>query len=200
LPLYPQSLQYRRSFFSNKSELTVAETGRIKSNTRPKRVRLTLATPADAEELAALHTTVSEDLTSRFGKGPWSMRTTGRGVLHAMRMGKVFVAKRRNRCIATLTLVTKKPWAIDTRYFTACKRPLYLLGMAVLPALQRQGLGSECLEEAKKIARKWPADAIRLDAFDADAGAGGFYARCGLREVGRVTYRGAPLVYFECLP
>jgi hypothetical protein len=33
-----------------------------------------------------------------------------------------------------------------------------------------------------------------LDAFDADAGAGSFYARCGF---GRVTYGKAPLIYFE---
>ena len=43
------------------------------------------------------------------------------------------------------------------------------------------------------------AAAIRLDAYDSTAGAGGFYARCGYREVGRVTYRGTALIYFESL-
>jgi hypothetical protein len=38
---------------------------------------------------------------------------------------------------------------------------------------------------------------IRLDAYDGPAGAGGFYAKRGFREVGRVVYRGTPLVYFE---
>jgi len=47
--------------------------------------------------------------------------------------------------------------------------------------------------------REWPGDAIRLDAYDADAGAGGFYSNCGFREVGRVNYRGTPLVYYELL-
>ena len=47
--------------------------------------------------------------------------------------------------------------------------------------------------------KAWPADAIRLDAYDAPAGAGDFYAKCGFREVGRATYRGVPLVYFELL-
>jgi hypothetical protein len=47
------------------------------------------------------------------------------------------------------------------------------------------------------VARAWPADAIRLDAFDAEAGAGCFYRKCGFREIARVTYKGAPLVYFE---
>jgi hypothetical protein len=49
------------------------------------------------------------------------------------------------------------------------------------------------------VARAWPSQAIRLDAYDADAGAGGFYAKCGFREVGRVTYRTVPLIYFELL-
>jgi hypothetical protein len=47
--------------------------------------------------------------------------------------------------------------------------------------------------------RTWPAEALRLDAYDGPAGAGGFYDRCGFRETVKVTYRGTPLVYFELL-
>jgi GNAT superfamily N-acetyltransferase len=101
--------------------------------------------------------------------------------------------------VATLRLAAKKPWAIDTSYFAAYRKPLYLLGMAVKPAKQRCGIGRRCLEEAAKVARTWPADAIRLDAFDADAGAGGFYARCGYTQVGRISYRNTPLIYYELL-
>ena len=99
--------------------------------------------------------------------------------------------------MGTLQLPTKKPWAIDVSYFTPVKKALYLTNMAVIPSLQRQGIGRRLMEEAVKQARSWPADAIRLDAFDAEAGAGAFYAKCGFREVGRVTYRKAPLVYYE---
>lgn len=101
--------------------------------------------------------------------------------------------------VATLRLTTKKPWAIDTRYFTFCARPVYLLGMAVIPNRQRQGIGRRCLEETKRVAKAWPADAIRLDAYDADAGGGPFFARCGWVEVGRTKYRNTPLVYYELL-
>ena len=38
-----------------------------------------------------------------------------------------------------------------------------------------------------------------LDAYDGAAGAGRFYAKCGFLEVGRKTYRGVPLVYFELM-
>ncbi|HEY6384909.1 MAG TPA: GNAT family N-acetyltransferase [Candidatus Acidoferrum sp.] len=61
--------------------------------------------------------------------------------------------------------------------------------------MQRQGIGRLLVAEAVKHALAWPANAVRLDAFD--AGAGAFCAKCGFREVGRVTYRKAPLVYFE---
>jgi hypothetical protein len=49
------------------------------------------------------------------------------------------------------------------------------------------------------MARSWPADAVRLDAFDAEAGAGGFYARCGWSEVGQTSYRDTRLIYYEFL-
>jgi GNAT superfamily N-acetyltransferase len=79
------------------------------------------------------------------------------------------------------------------------KRPLYLTEMAVSVADQGQGLGALALEDAVAVARAWPADAVRLDAFDADAGAGGFYARCGFTQRGRVVYKADPLLYFERL-
>jgi GNAT superfamily N-acetyltransferase len=71
--------------------------------------------------------------------------------------------------------------------------------MAVIPDRQRQGIGRFCLEEARRIAEAWPADAIRLDAYDAKAGGGGFYERCGWTEKGRVSYRGVPLIYYELI-
>ncbi len=56
---------------------------------------------------------------------------------------------------------------------------------------------SALLEEAARIAAAWPADAIWLDADDAEAGAGGFHAKCGYRELECVRYRGVPRVYYE---
>jgi GNAT superfamily N-acetyltransferase len=155
------------------------------------------ADSSDAAELAALHTSVSAHLASVHGCR--SSETTEKGVLFAMRNGRVFVVRQGTKIVATLRLTTKKPWAIDTSYFSKSKKPVYLLAMAVLPAKQRQGLGRWCLEETIKIARQWPADAIRLDAYDADHGAGKFYEKCGYTEVGRATYRNTPLIYYELL-
>ena len=157
------------------------------------------ATPEDAATVAALRAAVAERLTRDFGQGHWSTVASERSVINDLRISKVFIAREGKRIIATLRLATRKPWAIDQSYFTDCVRPLYLSDMAVDPERQRSGIGRQCLAEARRIARNWPADAIRLDAYDAAAGAGEFYAKCGYRETGRVTYRRTPLVYYEMI-
>jgi GNAT superfamily N-acetyltransferase len=158
-----------------------------------------LATTADAAPLAAMHAAVAEDLTKKHGRGAWSTKTSEKGVLLALRTCRVFVARQGAEIIGTFRLTMKKPWAIDTSYFAKCTKPVYLLAMAVAPSRQRQGVGRRCFDEAKRLVQAWPADAIRFDAYDAAAGAGDFYAKCGCKEVGRVSYRNTPLVYFEFL-
>ena len=158
------------------------------------KLAISTASPADALELAALHTAVAEDLTRR---GFRSNKTSEKGALLAIRNARVLVARRGKIIVGTLNLPSKKPWAIDVSYFTPVEKPLYLTAMAVIPAMQRQGIGRRLINEAVKHARAVPADAIRLDAFDTDTGAGAFYAKCGFREVAHVTYRMSPLIYFE---
>jgi len=161
------------------------------------RPTLQIASASDASGIAALHAAVAERLTAEFGEGHWSRPPSERGVLAGMRRSTVYLARSRGRVIATLALSTRKPWAIDKTYFSPAGKPLYLTSMAIDPALQRKGIGRRCMAHAAAVARSWPADAIRLDAYDTPAGAGGFYAKCGFREVGRVVYRKTPLVYYE---
>lgn len=163
------------------------------------KLKLQAATEDDVADLVSLRAAVNEHLTAQFGKGYWASGMTEKGVRFAMKMGTVFVARDRGKLIATLTLSARKPWAIDTKYFSVSKRPLYLTSMEVSPDRQRKRVGRLCLDEACRIAKEWPADAIRLDAYNAAAGAGEFYRKCGFREVGRATYRNAPLIYFEML-
>jgi GNAT superfamily N-acetyltransferase len=162
-------------------------------------VTFTLAGSGDAAELAALRSAAARALTLRFGEGPWSTEPSERGVVRDFRNADVWVARKGKVIVGTFRLATKKPWAIDTTYFTECRRPLYLTNMAVLPELQRQGIGRRCLRHAEEVARGRSADAIRLDAYDHEAGAGEFYARCGFHDVGRIVYRSTPLVYYELL-
>ena len=157
------------------------------------------ATIDDVAAIAGLQNAAAGALTARHGPGPWSSLGTERGAELALRHSRVRVGRDGKQIVTVLRLATKKPWAIDVSYFTRVNRPLYLTGMAVSVAHQGQGLGRLAIEDALAVARAWPAEAIRLDAFDADAGAGGFYARCGFTERGRVVYKGDPLVYYERL-
>ena len=163
------------------------------------RLSVTTASDEDAAELVELRNAVADDLTLRFGKGHWSYSVTEKSVLRGIRTSRVLLGRMNSKLIATLLLATKKPWAIDVSYFTPVKKALYLHNMAVSVDVQGQGLGRELLVEAAEIARAWPSNAIRLDAYDADAGAGPFYAKCGYSERGRVVYRSTPLVYYELL-
>lgn len=157
------------------------------------------ATSDDVAAIAGLHNAAAGALTARHGPGPWSALATERGAMLALRHSRIRVGRDGKRIVTVLRLATKKPWAIDVSYFTPVKRPLYLTGMTVSVAHQGQGLGRLALEDAAAVARGWPADVIRLDAFDAGAGAGRFYTRCGFTERGRVVYKGDPLIYFERL-
>lgn len=163
------------------------------------KISVTTASEADAPAIAALRTSVAEHLTNQFGKGHWSSCVTEKSVLRTIKTSRVLVARNKQEIIGTLTLQTKKPWAIDLSYFKSVSRPLHLLDMAVSPDRQRRGIGRQLVEEAKAVARAWPSQAIRLDAYESNAGAGPFYAKCGFTEVGRKTYRGVPLVYFELM-
>jgi ribosomal protein S18 acetylase RimI-like enzyme len=156
-----------------------------------------LATPDDAPAVANIRVRAAEDLTERHGAGHWSSLATERSVLSGMRTSKVIVARMNGHVVGTLSLQTRKPWAIDTSYFPPARKPWYLTNMAVDPADQRNGIGRALLDYARDLVVEWGGDAIRLDAYDAEAGAGEFYARCGYTEVGRATYRVVPLRYYE---
>jgi GNAT superfamily N-acetyltransferase len=164
------------------------------------KLKFAAATESDAPELAALHRAAAEDLTLRHGQGFWSSPTSERAIVVNMRnpkFSRTLLARIGNRIVGTLRLHTKKPWAIDIAYFTPATHPLYLTGMAVHPTHQRQAIGRLLMKEADAVAIAWPANAIRLDAFDAPAGAGLFYTKCGYRELAHVVYKNNPLVYFE---
>ena len=162
-------------------------------------VRFSLATEADIDAIANLGVASARTLTQQFGPGHWSREPTAGGVRNGLRHAKTVVGRVGADIVCVARLARKKPWAIDVSYFTACRQPLYLTDMAVLPARRGQGVGRSCLVEVLAVARAWPGDAVRLDAYDAPAGAGRFYERCGFAPRGGVTYRGVPLLYFERL-
>ena len=164
------------------------------------RVTLEVATHTDAVALTALRIAAARDLADKFGEGPWSVATdTIEGVRCEVRAGQTYLAREEGVAIATLRLTQRNPWLCRTDIFTPCQSAAYLLALVVLPARQRHGVGRECVEGAVRIVTAAGAKSVRLDAFDAPAGAGEFYRRCGFREVHRGIYLGTPLIWFERL-
>lgn len=156
-------------------------------------------TTDDAAAIVAVRIAAADRLTRDFGEGHWSAHTNEDAVVRDIKSSRVLAIRDRGELIGTLALQTKKPWAIDVSYFTPCKKALYLINMAVAPDRQRVGAGRALLAEALNLARSFPADAIRLDAYDSAAGAGDFYRKCGYTQVGSKSYRGVPLLYFELM-
>lgn len=163
------------------------------------KISITDAGTEDAEAIAEVRNLAAEDLTARYGKGQWSNTGTAKGALFGMTDGRILIAKANHEIVGTLRLATKKPWVINVEYFTPMVRTIYLTDMAVRPDHQHKGVGRAMIEEAKSIARDWPAGSIRLDAYDADAGAGDFYLKCGFIDKGHIVYKTVPHIYFEWL-
>jgi ribosomal protein S18 acetylase RimI-like enzyme len=160
-------------------------------------LEFTIANEADAAAIAQLATATDRHLLDTFGRDSSKSLVTEKAILLSLKTPHVLMARQGSQIVGSLSLKKKKPWAIDPAYFTAVRTALYITNMAVAPECQRQGVGRSLLNYARIIALSWPADPIRLDAYDSEIGAGGFYAKCGYREVGRVVYRRTPLIYFE---
>jgi GNAT superfamily N-acetyltransferase len=165
-------------------------------------MRLTIApaTAAEAAAIAAVRLAASRDLAARFGTGTWSFAAESEaGVQAELATSTVLVARGEGVVVGTLRLATKNPWLGHTNFFTPCDRPLFLTAMAVAPKFQRRGVGRRLLAEARRFGGRLRAEVIRLDCYDAPAGAGAFYRKCGFREVHRGDYFGTPLIWFEAV-
>jgi GNAT superfamily N-acetyltransferase len=158
-----------------------------------------LAMPEEATRIAELRNAAADKLTREFGRGHWSHPVTAEKVADGMERSRVYVLRERGRVVGTLRLHLKKPSEYDRSWFTRVRRPVFLYDMAVDPGRQRRGFGRACIEGAIRVARAWPADAIRLDAYDHPAGAGPFYEKCGFRETSRRVYFRAPIIYYEMM-
>lgn len=156
------------------------------------------ATNADAAAIAALRMAAARGLTERFGAGTWSFAAESEfGVQAEIRTSTVLFARNEGVVVGTLRLATRNPWIGNIDFFTPCERPIFLTSMAVTPKRQRQGIGRQLLNEARRVALEMRGQALRLDSYAGPAGAAEFYLKCGFREVRRGDYNGTALIWFE---
>src|SRR4030095_5424963 len=107
------------------------------------------ATQSDIPALLKLRLAVDADQAERFGKNRWSTTINEKSVARGLKASRVLLARRHGRIIGTLRMETKKPWAIDLRYFTPVAKAVYLHDVDVDPLFRRSGIGSQLLESAK---------------------------------------------------
>ena len=161
------------------------------------RLSFRFATQADVPELLELGLAIDADQAERFGDDRYATTLNKKAVACSLTASRTVVATRRGRIVATVKMETKKPWAIDLSYFTPACKAVYLHNVNVHPKLQRSGVGYQLMQRVKQVAKEWPVDAIRLDAYDGPSGAGPFYGKCGFTKLGHAVYRRVPLIYYE---
>lgn len=155
------------------------------------------AQPGDAAEIAALRNRIADDMTVRYGEGPWSVHTSQPLVLKQMRASQMLVAKEGGEIVGNVRLVTPNLHAFDASAFTPAENPLYVLGLAVSSDCRKRGVGRMLMEAAERAGRERGAQALWLDTYEHAAGAGPFYERCGYRNVGPAPGAEIPLAFFE---
>ena len=156
-----------------------------------------LAGNKDIPALLQLQLAVDADQAGRFGDDRYTTTISEKSIARGLKSSRMVVAVRRGRIVGSVRMETKKPWAIDPSYFTPARTAVYLHNVNVHPVLQRSGIGRQLMERARQVAKEWPVDVIRLDAYDGPSGAGPFYTKCGFKKLGHAVYRSVPLIYYE---
>jgi GNAT superfamily N-acetyltransferase len=161
-------------------------------------VRLRQAGLDDIKSVRGILAAAAADLTTRFGEGHWSGVRAFETLRKYAGSGTLFVIEADAISVGTLRLTDRKIGFYHNAWFARPKDPAgYLLDMAVHPEQQRRGLGRRAMDMAEQLARKSGLCAIRLDAYQGPAGAGGFYRKCGYALVHRGSMCGVKLEYFE---
>ena len=155
---------------------------------------------SDAATVRGLRAAAAEELMRRCGEGHWSEVFTVATIKKHLAEKAVFLVDLDVTPVATFELHTNKPFWYSTAWFAEPDAPaFYLLHMAVLPARQRHGIGRHIMSEIEDMARGQGHRAVRFDAYDALAGAGAFYQKCGYELVHSGSFNGVPLEYYEKL-
>ena len=154
--------------------------------------------PEDVRAVREIRLRAAEDLTARYGVGHWSGVSTLRTLKKRALEQPIFAIENDGAMVGTFTLSEKKIGFYRKSWFAQPEDPaIYLTDMAIDPAEQRKGSGRWCMKRIESIARSSGLRAVRFDAYDAPAGAGAFYRKCGYTRVHRGSIGATALEYYE---
>ena len=154
----------------------------------------------DVLAIRALRVAAAAELTRRAGHGHWS-GVSFFPILHrAIFGGSLFVIEEEGRLLASFTLDTIVADYCKPEWFTHPADPaFYLRSLSVRVDAQGRGVGRAAMAEAENLARKRGMKALRCDAYEGAASAGGFYEKCGFKPLRRGAVNGTPIVFYEKL-
>ena len=151
----------------------------------------------DAAAVHAIRVAAADELTHRHGDGRWARVTPERILRKHIASKNVHVAEC-GEALATYALKRRRIGFYDPAWFAhPGDDAIYLTDMAVRPDIQRRGVGRAVMAAIDEFARSLGCGAVRFDAYDAAAGAGRFYEKCGYTCVHRGSVNGVGLEYFE---
>ncbi|WP_220197378.1 GNAT family N-acetyltransferase [Ktedonospora formicarum] len=122
--------------------------------------------PEEVDELHELLRKCGEDMRDRFGLSHWVPPYPLDQMRESTVNQRVYAVEGETGLVATFTLDTQAPpYYRPDIWEEPNAQAIYLHRLAVLPALQGQGIGSWCLKSIETHALTENYDAIRLDAF-----------------------------------
>lgn len=128
-----------------------------------------------ANEIEAAHEILKlcgQDMKMRLGLGHWDPPYPLALWRKSVEECEVFVVLNDGQLIATFTPGTEAPAYYRTipgawdAWDPAGEPAIYVSRLAVLPAFQRQGVGTWCMYEVELAARRKGCKSVRLDAYD----------------------------------
>ena len=154
--------------------------------------------PEDARHVREIRLRAAEHLTGRYGVGHWSGVSTLRTLKKHALESSIFAVESAGTMVGTFTLSEKKIGFYRKSWFANPEdAAIYLTDMAIDPAEQRKGTGRWCMVQIESIAQSRGILEVRFDAYDAPAGAGAFYRKCGYTRVHWGSIGSTALEYYE---
>lgn len=156
------------------------------------------AEPHEGRTLRRIVAAANETLAKRWGPAcPSRTRTLDTYNRHCL-TERVTFALQDGAPIGTFMLKLETPrFAGSTRWRDFFSPHVYLVQMAVLPAMQGRGVGKAMLAHAESEAHALNRPIIRLDAYTGPCGASRFYLRHGFQYRGTGSVNGVALNFFE---